>query len=101
RLGESCAEEPRRLHSLLRDQRLIAAIGRAWANEILHRPRLSPYALSQDLTPAEVSRAAAAIDSEFERGLDLRERGAGDKKTYRVHNSLGEPCFVCGPPIAR
>src|SRR5436309_2318900 len=35
-LGEILAEEPRRLHSLLRDQRLIAGIGRAWANEILH-----------------------------------------------------------------
>src|SRR3954462_9013028 len=36
RLGELCANESRRLHSLLRDQKLIAGIGRAWANEILH-----------------------------------------------------------------
>src|SRR6058998_696740 len=62
RLGEICADESRRLHSLLRDQRLIAGIGRAWANEILHRAGLSPYALSQDLTPAEVERLAEAID---------------------------------------
>src|SRR5436309_4141879 len=101
RLGEICADESRRLHSLLRDQRLIAGIGRAWANEILHRARLSPYALSQDLTPAEVERLAASIDAELERGLDLRERGAGDKKTYRVHDKLGTPCYVCGTPIAR
>ena len=101
RLGEICAEESRRLHSLLRDQRLVAGIGRAWANEILHRARLSPYALSQDLTAAEVERLAEAIDAELERGLDLRERGVGDKKTYRVHNSLGKPCYVCGTPIAR
>src|SRR5438034_7242695 len=81
RLAEICAEESRRLHSMLRDQRLVAGIGRAWANEILHRARLSPYALSQDLTAAEVERLAASIDAELERGLDLRERGAGDKKT--------------------
>jgi len=101
RLGEICTEESRRLHSLLRDQRLIAGIGRAWANEILHRARLSPYALSQDLTPEEVERLAAAIDAELERGLELRERGANDKKTYRVHDKLGTPCYVCGTPIAR
>src|ERR671929_84768 len=61
RLAEICAGESRRLHSLLRDQRLVAGIGRAWANEILHRARLSPYALSQDLTPEEVERLAGAI----------------------------------------
>src|SRR5256714_4548126 len=101
RLGEICAEESRRLHSLLRDQRLVAGIGRAWANEILHRARLSPYALSQDLTPEQGEHLAAAIDAELERGLDLRERGANDKKTYRVHAKLGQPCYVCGTPIAR
>jgi formamidopyrimidine-DNA glycosylase len=100
-LGEICAEESRRLHSLLRDQRLVAGIGRAWANEILHRARLSPYALSQNLSPQEVERLAEAIDAELERGLDLRERGANDKKTYRVHDKLGQPCYVCGTPIAR
>src|SRR5881227_3242107 len=41
RLAEICATESRRLHSLLRDQRVIAGIGRAWANEILHHARLS------------------------------------------------------------
>src|SRR5438552_13511713 len=100
RLGEICTDESRRLHSLLRDQRLIAGIGRAWANEILHRARLSPYALSQDLTAAEVERLAEAIDAEPERGLDLRERGAGDKKTYRVHDKPGTPCYVRGTPLA-
>jgi formamidopyrimidine-DNA glycosylase len=101
RLGEICVGESRRLHSLLRDQRVIAGIGRAWANEILHHAQLSPYALSRELEPDEVSRLATAIDSELTRGLELRERGANDKKTYRVHNKLGEPCYVCGTPIAR
>jgi formamidopyrimidine-DNA glycosylase len=100
-LGEICASESRRLHSLLRDQRAIAGIGRAWANEILHHAKLSPYALSRDLTTEEVERLAGAIDAELARGLELRERGAGDARVYRVHNKLGEPCYVCGSPIAR
>jgi formamidopyrimidine-DNA glycosylase len=101
RLTEICAGESRRLHSLLRDQRVIAGIGRAWANEILHHAQLSPYALSRDLDAGQVERLALAIDAELTRGLALRERGANDKKTYRVHNNLGEPCYVCGTPIAR
>jgi formamidopyrimidine-DNA glycosylase len=101
RLGEIVHGESRRLHALLRNQHLIAGIGRAWANEILHAARLSPYALSSDLDEEEVARLAAAIDSELERGLELRETGASDEKTYRVHRRLGEPCHVCGTPIAQ
>jgi formamidopyrimidine-DNA glycosylase len=101
KLAEICASESRRLHSLLRDQRALAGIGRAWANEILHHAKLSPYALSQDLSDDEVAGLAEAIDSELARGLELREGGAGDKRVYRVHNRLAEPCYVCGTPIAR
>jgi formamidopyrimidine-DNA glycosylase len=100
-LGAICAQESRRLHSLLRDQRVIAGIGRAWANEILHHARLSPFALSRDLVPGEVTRLADAIDIELARGLELRERGANDARTYRVHNKLHEPCYVCGTPFAQ
>src|SRR2546423_8810865 len=78
RLDEICTDESRRLHSLLRDQRLIAGIGRAWANEILHRAQLSPYSLSRELNREEIERLAAAIDAELAPGLDLRERGAND-----------------------
>jgi formamidopyrimidine-DNA glycosylase len=101
RLGEILAGQPRRLHSLLRDQRVIAGIGRAWANEILHAAKLSPFAPAQGLSPGQVQTLADAIDSELERGLELRERGAKDAKVYRVHDKLGEPCYVCGTPIAR
>jgi formamidopyrimidine-DNA glycosylase len=100
-LGEILAGESRRLHSLLRDQRVIAGIGRAWANEILHAAKLSPYALSKDMAPGDVARLGAAIRSELKRGLELRESGANDARTYRVHNKLGEPCHICGTPIAR
>jgi formamidopyrimidine-DNA glycosylase len=101
RLAEICAEESRRLHSMLRDQRVIAGIGRAWANEILHHAQLSPYELTRDVTPEQVQQLADAIDVELSRGLELRERGANDKKTYRIHNHLGEPCYVCGAAIAQ
>jgi formamidopyrimidine-DNA glycosylase len=101
RLGEILRREAHRLHPLLRDQRAIAGIGRAWSNEILHTAGLSPFQLSTQLSPEEVARLSAAIDSELERGLELRERGASNAKTYRVHDRLGEPCHVCGTPLAR
>jgi len=100
-LTEILASDSRRLHSLLRDQRRIAGIGRAWANEILHAAQLSPYALTKDLTPGQVARLEQAIKEELARGLELRERGANDRKTYRVHKKLGEPCYRCGSPIAQ
>jgi formamidopyrimidine-DNA glycosylase len=101
RLGGILADQPRRLHSLLRDQRVIAGIGRAWANEILHTARMSPFAPAQGLSPGQVQLLTDAIDSELTRGLELRERGAKDAKVYRVHNKLHEPCHVCGASIER
>src|SRR5580765_903616 len=101
RLGEILASDSRRLHSYLRDQRALAGIGRAWANEILHRARLSPFGLSTELSPEQVERLSAAIDEELARGLELRERGAKDATVYRIHKHLGEPCPDCGTPIAR
>jgi formamidopyrimidine-DNA glycosylase len=95
------AADSRRLHSLLRDQRLIAGIGRAWANEILWAARLSPYALSGQLDDAETERLAVSIRDEMDRGLALRLEGANDDRTYRVHDKLGRPCERCGTPIAR
>jgi formamidopyrimidine-DNA glycosylase len=101
RLGEILRSDSRRLHSLLRDQRAVSGIGRAWANEILHAAKLSPFALSTELDPEEVARLAAAIDEELARGLELREQGAKDAQVYRIHDHLREPCPVCETPIAR
>jgi formamidopyrimidine-DNA glycosylase len=100
-LTEILRRESHRLHPLLRDQRALAGIGRAWSNEILHEAKLSPYALSTDLDDEEIARLSSAIDEELTRGLALREQGAGDARTYRVHGKLGEPCDVDGTPIAR
>jgi formamidopyrimidine-DNA glycosylase len=100
-LGSILASDSRRLHSLLRDQRLIAGIGRAWANEILHAAKLSPYELSTQVTAEETERLAEAIHSELARGLELRLQGASNEATYRVHNRLGEPCWRCRTPLAQ
>ncbi len=102
RLGEIVHGESRRLHALLRDQRLIAGIGRAWANEILHAAKLSPYALSA--RPRRRGGGAARgrdRTTSSSAASQLREAGASDEKTYRVHRRLGEPCHVCGTPIAQ
>jgi formamidopyrimidine-DNA glycosylase len=101
RLGEILGSDSRRLHALLRDQRALAGIGRAWVNEILHRARLSPYMLSTDLSPEQVRGLARVIDETLTGGLELREAGANDKKAYRIHNRLGQPCPACATPIAR
>jgi formamidopyrimidine-DNA glycosylase len=101
RLGELVHGESRRLHALLRNQHLVAGIGRAWANEILHAAKLSPYALTSQLSDADVEQLHAAMQAELARGLELRERGAADERTYRVHRRLGEPCHVCGTPLAQ
>ncbi len=100
-LGEILRSERRQLHPLLRDQRAIAGIGRAHANEILLRARLSPFKTSTDLSDEEIERLASAIHDDLSRALELRERGKGDSDVYVVHNRLGEACPQCGTPIAR
>jgi formamidopyrimidine-DNA glycosylase len=99
RLREILEGDNRRLHSLLRDQRALAGIGRAHANEILNRAQLSPFALSSKLTGEEIERLAAAIDEDLTRALELREQGKGDKDVYLVHRRLSEPCPRCGEPL--
>jgi formamidopyrimidine-DNA glycosylase len=100
-LAEILGRERRQLHPLLRDQRAIAGIGRAHANEILLRAGLSPFKTSTDLSAEDVDRLASAIHDDLTRALELREQGKGDSVVYRVHDRLGEPCPQCGTPIAR
>ena len=80
-LGEILAGESRRLHSLLRDQRVIAGIGRAWANEILHAAKLSPYALSRDVGPEQVERPRRGDP----RRARARPRAARARRERRAH----------------
>jgi formamidopyrimidine-DNA glycosylase len=100
-LAEILARERRQLHPLLRDQRAIAGIGRAHANEVLLRARLSPFKASTELTEEETERLASTIHDNLSQALALRLKGKGDRDVYVIHNRLAEPCPQCGTPIAR
>jgi formamidopyrimidine-DNA glycosylase len=100
-LREILQRDRRQLHPLLRDQRAIAGIGRAHANEILLRARLSPFKASTELSPEETEQLAAVIHEDLTRALELRLRGKGDRDVYLVHDRLGQPCPQCGSPILR
>jgi formamidopyrimidine-DNA glycosylase len=93
--------ERRQLHPLLRDQRALAGIGRAHANEILWDARLSPFRISTDLPDEQVAVLAASIHDDLTRALALREAGKGDDAVYRVHGRFGEPCPRCGDTLRR
>ena len=81
RLREILAGDNRRLHSLLRDQRALAGIGRAHANEILHRAQLSPFALSSKLDDEEIERLAAAIEEDLVARARAAQSGARGTRT--------------------
>jgi len=104
-LRRALEEHPHRLHAFLRDQRAIAGIGRAYANEILHEARLSPYANGSSLTDEQLERLHASIVDQLgmatERLIPQSSSGLATKAAhgYRVHNRLGEQCRECGNEI--
>lgn len=92
-----------RLHGFLRDQHLLAGLGRRLANEICHRARLSPFANASKLTRDEAGRlldsirACLAESLEFERGRS--EMSSSKERPGAVHHREGEPCPVCGDTV--
>jgi formamidopyrimidine-DNA glycosylase len=100
-LAEVLRRDRRQLHPLLRDQRAVAGIGRAHANEILWRAKLSPFRLSTDLSDEEIASLGATIREDLERALALREQGKGDADVYVVHGHFGDPCPACGETLRR
>jgi formamidopyrimidine-DNA glycosylase len=94
---------PMRLHGLLREQHLLAGVGRRLANEICHRARLSPYAATAKLGASEAGRlvdsirACVAESLEYERGRD--DMSSSADRSGSVHHRHGEPCPVCGDTI--
>jgi formamidopyrimidine-DNA glycosylase len=92
---------PRPLHSLLRDQQVIAGIGRTWVDDILHAAKLSPFKRGDDLSEPEAETLREAMVAELGRVIDVYE----DKvelplpekfpKPTRVHAHQGEPCPRC------
>jgi formamidopyrimidine-DNA glycosylase len=93
--------EPRPLHSMLRDQRVIAGIGRTWVDEILHAARLSPFKRGDDLSADEADALRSAVVGELERVIAAYEESVQlplpEKfpKPTRVHAHQGEPCPRC------
>jgi formamidopyrimidine-DNA glycosylase len=98
-------DAPRPLHGLLRDQRVIAGIGRSWVDEILHAAKLSPFKRGSELSDEEAERLRDAIVSELGRALAHYEEHLTlpipDKlpMPLRVHRRNGEPCPRCGDQL--
>lgn len=91
---------------LLRDQKVIAGIGNAYSDEILHAARLSPFSIAADLDAAEVERLAAAVREILTEARDraagqpLSELKDGKRTAMRVHGRAGEACPVCADTVA-
>jgi formamidopyrimidine-DNA glycosylase len=98
-------DAPRPLHALLRDQRVIAGIGRSWVDEILHGAKLSPFKRGSELSDAEAERLRDAIVEQLSRALTYYEEQLElpipDKlpMPLRIHRHNGEPCPRCGSEI--
>ncbi len=97
-------DQPRHLHSLLRDQRAIAGIGRSWVDEILWEAKLSPFKKAAELEADEVQRLHEALHV-LDDAIDHYEEVVGEEipnkmpMPLRVHRHEGEPCPRCGTTI--
>lgn len=99
------AGERRQIKGALRDQSLIAGIGNAYSDEILHAARMSPFKLASSLRPEETRHLHEALRAtlteavERSRGLAAGRLKAEKKSGLRVHGRTGEPCPVCGDTV--
>ncbi len=98
-------DAPRPLHGLLRDQRVLAGIGRSWVDEILHAAMLSPFKRGSDLSGDEPERLRGAVVQELGRAVAHYEQTLtlpiADKlpMPLAVHRRNGEPCPRCGDQL--
>ncbi|MFF3419813.1 Fpg/Nei family DNA glycosylase [Streptomyces sp. NPDC002698] len=98
-------DERRRLKGALRDQSLIAGVGNAYSDEILHAARMSPFKIASSLTPEETRRLYEALRGtlaeavERSHGLAAGRLKSEKKSGLRVHGRTGESCPVCGDTI--
>lgn len=92
-----------RIHGFLRDQHAIAGLGRRLANEVCHRARISPFAMTRKLgldgATAVVDAIAAAVADglAYERSRD--DMSSSKDRPAAVHGRTGEPCPVCGDQV--
>ena len=96
----------RRVHTILRDQRTIAGIGRGYSDDILHDAMLSPTSQLAKLEPDQRERLVASVHRILDHALDAERRRSGGLPTklgdhFTVHNRSGQPCPRCGEDLRR
>ncbi len=99
-------EDGRRVHTILRDQRTVAGLGRGYTDDVLHRAKLSPYATLVQLSADQRSALLGAIRGILAGALEAERHRTGGLPTkigdhFTVHNHYGEPCPVCGGDLRR
>ncbi|WP_232661121.1 Fpg/Nei family DNA glycosylase [Pseudonocardia sp. TRM90224] len=103
--GELLAGHTERIKTLLVEQTVMAGVGNAYSDEILHTAKLSPYAASGKLKPEQVDELYAALRSVLTDAVDrsVGQKAAelkGEKRSgLRVHARTGLPCPVCGDTV--
>ncbi|OLZ73222.1 endonuclease VIII [Streptomyces amritsarensis] len=99
------AGERRQIKGVLRDQSVIAGIGNAYSDEILHAARVSPFKLTSSFGEEQITQLYAAVRDtlreavERAHGVAAGKLKAEKKSGLRVHGRAGEPCPVCGDTI--
>jgi formamidopyrimidine-DNA glycosylase len=99
-------DDGRRVHTILRDQRTVAGIGRGYSDDILHRAKLSPYAALGSLQPAERRALLGAVNDVLGEALEVERKRSGGLPTkigdhFTVHGRYGESCPACGDDLRR
>jgi formamidopyrimidine-DNA glycosylase len=99
-------DDPRRVHTILRDQRTVAGVGRGYSDDILHRAKLSPYSSLAKLTPEEREALLDATREVLDEALAAERARTGGLPTkigdhFTVHGKYGEPCPRCGDDLRR
>jgi formamidopyrimidine-DNA glycosylase len=95
------------LKRALTDPRLFSGIGNAYSDEILHRAKLSPIALTKDLSDEQVERLYRSTRETLQdwtqrlRTEDFPEKVTAFREGMAVHGRYGKPCPVCGAPVQR
>lgn len=99
-------DDTRRVHTILRDQRTVAGMGRGYTDDALHRARLSPYAALASLDAEQRQRLVTAVEEVLSDGLvaERRRHGGLPAKVgdhWVVHGRVGQPCPACGDTLRR
>jgi formamidopyrimidine-DNA glycosylase len=100
------ADDNRRVHTILRDQRTLAGVGRGYSDDALHRAKLSPYASLAKLDSEERDRLITSLREILADALEVERGRSGGLPTklgdhFTVHNRYGTPCPVCGDDLRR